>query len=487
METEGIAASLRLRSAWEAVDLGFRMVAAWWKPIYRLWLLTVLPFAALVIAALGNYPAIALVVIWWFKPLYDRIVLHVISDGLFGEVPPLRESLGSWRTLGGGVWRSLLLARFSPTRGVSIPVHMLERLQGRSHRERCHVLLGREVRVPAGLLYICSGFELALCAGLDSLFSSIPYAQKSINLETLLLAGPDYEFGVGALVAYVAVISIIEPFFVGGCFGFYINRRVYLEGWDIDLAFRRLAERCRKLAAAALVLVVAACVSLLATASPVQAQLFGERVECEADAAQAAPCIEQILATDEFKTYTEQSFPAPSGDLPEFLQGLLSFLGSIFVALTQLSGVFLVLLVILIFAAIVYSLRNRAPRAQRTPEPNLPQHRFGLDLRPESLPTDVVADARALFAAGDAAGALSLLYRASLVYVIRSLGVEIAESATEGECVRLVRAGAHGTVSDSFGRLTRAWLYCAYAHTPPGAEEFQELCELWSPILRAEP
>ena len=95
MQTDGIAASLRLRSAWEAVDLGFRMVAAWWKPIYRLWAVTVLPFTALVITGLSESPELALLVLWWFKPLYDRVVLPK-----FLQKPSDNKRPGAGQTLG---------------------------------------------------------------------------------------------------------------------------------------------------------------------------------------------------------------------------------------------------------------------------------------------------------------------------------------------------------------------------------------------------
>ena len=486
MQTEGLAASLRLRSSWEAVDLGFRMTSVWWRPIYRLWAVTVVPFCALVIGALHEYPLAAFFVIWWFKPLYDRLVLYVLSEGLFGEVPTLRESLGSWRQMKGGILRFLLWARFSPVRGVSIPVRMLERLKGSACRERCRVLLGREVRVPAGLFFTCTAFEIALDTGLHSLFASIPYAQREIDWETALLSGFDSDFTMLTVVIYVVVMSIVEPFFVGGSFGFYINRRVYLEGWDIDLSFRNLAERCRQGSASAAALTSLVSLALLSFPSPSIAQLADEAVQCESGAQHTAGCIEKVLATDEFRTWIERPVPKSDAEMPALMEGLLTLLGSLFGSLSQLIYVFIPVLVALILAAIVYSIRNRAPPVATAPSEPLPDVRFGLDLRPESLPEDVIAEAAAAFRAGDAAGALSLLYRAALVHLIHARGVRIAESATEGECVRMVRAGAARGLADSFARLTSAWLYCAYAHRPPDADEFEQLCELWSPVLRAE-
>ena len=44
-------------------------------------------------------------------------------------------------------------------------------------------------------------------------------------------------------VVYLAAITAMEPFYVGAGFALYLNRRTLLEGWDIEIAFRRIAER----------------------------------------------------------------------------------------------------------------------------------------------------------------------------------------------------------------------------------------------------
>jgi len=132
------------------------------------------------------------------------------------------------------------------------------------------------------------------------------------------------------------------------------------------------------------------------------------------------------------------------------------------------------------------SLRDRE-RAPPTTRPVLPMVRFGLDLRPESLPPDVVAAARARFAAGDAQGALSLLYRGALVHLVRGAGLRIPASATEGECERAARKTVDAALANDFSALTRAWTYCAYARQAPESAAFEALCASWSPRLGVAP
>jgi len=131
----------------------------------------------------------------------------------------------------------------------------------------------------------------------------------------------------------------------------------------------------------------------------------------------------------------------------------------------------------------------RALRAQRAHAPVSESEesplRRGLDLRPESLPDDVVAAARARFAAGDPTGALSLLYRGALVQLAKRFELRLPASATEGECEALARNALEGALARDFAALARAWLYCAYAHQPPAPPEFDELCARWSSGLGA--
>ena len=44
-------------------------------------------------------------------------------------------------------------------------------------------------------------------------------------------------------IVYALVILALEPFYVAAGFALYLNRRTLLEGWDIELALRRIAER----------------------------------------------------------------------------------------------------------------------------------------------------------------------------------------------------------------------------------------------------
>jgi len=76
---------IRPRSPSEAVDLGYRLARAWWRPIYAVWFTMVAPVWALAYAVGYRKPWIAAIVLWWLRPLFDRAVLHVVSHAVFGD------------------------------------------------------------------------------------------------------------------------------------------------------------------------------------------------------------------------------------------------------------------------------------------------------------------------------------------------------------------------------------------------------------------
>src|SRR5206468_3106666 len=50
-------------------------------------------------------------------------------------------------------------------------------------------------------------------------------------------------FSYADLFGYAAAVLLLEPFYVAAGFALYLNRRTLLEGWDIEVSLRRLAQR----------------------------------------------------------------------------------------------------------------------------------------------------------------------------------------------------------------------------------------------------
>lgn len=107
----------------------------------------------------------------------------------------------------------------------------------------------------------------------------------------------------------------------------------------------------------------------------------------------------------------------------------------------------------------------------------LPTQVAGLDIRPESLPDDIGAAARAAWLRNDVVQALSLLYRGALSVLVLRFGVAIRSSFTEQECLRATRKSVGGTVTGYFARLTEAWVIAVYAKRLPSSEVGLALCD----------
>ena len=87
MQAADIAIGLRRRSPWEAMDLGLTMLQRWWRAVYVPHLLFAVPLMAAAIAVGWWFERawLGLLIVWWLKPVYDRLVLHVLSRAVFGE------------------------------------------------------------------------------------------------------------------------------------------------------------------------------------------------------------------------------------------------------------------------------------------------------------------------------------------------------------------------------------------------------------------
>jgi hypothetical protein len=96
-----------------------------------------------------------------------------------------------------------------------------------------------------------------------------------------------------------------------------------------------------------------------------------------------------------------------------------------------------------------------------------PEIMFGMDVRPDSLPDDIVAEAQKLWQANKHREALSLLYRGALVHLINQEKVQLENSFTEGDVLKHAAKIISKTKQDYLQLLTRQWQAIAYAHRKP--------------------
>jgi Domain of unknown function (DUF4129) len=255
MLSDRLQIALRTRSPWEAADLGFQLVRSYAKPVWATWALAVLPIA-LLIGLLSHFLWgnlwVATLLLWWLKPLFDVPILHVLSRAVFGEQISPKQALAlAWNKSNlGPMLRWLSYRRLHPSRALYLPVDFLERETGARRNSRTQVL-SREQGSPVSLLTII-GVHMEAMLMVSVLMLGLLFVPTEFMSDAMrdvferLFTEPPIWFEWVEYLAYVAAASVLEPFYVGAGFGLYLNRRMELEAWDIDLSFRDLAARIRK-------------------------------------------------------------------------------------------------------------------------------------------------------------------------------------------------------------------------------------------------
>ena len=250
MQLESIAANVRMRSSWEAIDLGFAMVRAWWLIIYTpLAILLVTLIALFLLVIPYEYYWVTLLLLWWLKPLYHRLILEIISHRLFGETVPVTAVLKKLPQLilKTGLLSELTWRRFSLSRGFRLPIWQLENLRGAARQKRQKILLNNVHSDAVWLTVAIFCFQFILTLSFFILIWLFIPGYFSDDLLSRLLSNQlddiGYSVEIIAVTGFVLVIAFLEPFYIGASFALYINRRTQLEAWDIELEFRKMSQR----------------------------------------------------------------------------------------------------------------------------------------------------------------------------------------------------------------------------------------------------
>lgn len=515
MRFDGVTIALRSRSAWEAVDLGVALVRANAARIYAAWLLATLPAFVAVNAACALIGAMwpAPLILWWLKPAFDRIPLFVVSRAVFGEEPALAETLRAQRSWG---WRALAswltFRRLHPGRAMLLPVDLLEAPPRETRRKRIDALMRRD-SAPNIMLTIV-GVHMEAIFGLAVwmlalMFVPIEFFSDSLKAmwENLFDKPPLWGQALVNFVGWLAM-TLVEPFYVGAGFGLYLNRRVQLEGWDIELAFRRLAARLAQPLAAAL---LAAVVVLHAPAARADApapktpaaqdgaatagklipetkakplaEIFGE--EYRKDDGKFVAAVKRAYLDDDLnpKQKIGQWKPrlqneSEQGPKPKQSSPMVSAFGEM-VAFAAKFGLWIVvagLLMVLLFNVRRWLPWVAAARARRRAPDAIEVH----DVETAAaMPDDIANAVRALWERGRAREALSLLYRASVSRLADRLGTPLPPGATEADCLRHARKLGEDAYAALFARIVRCWQAAAYAQRLPAGPDVEALLRAW--------
>jgi hypothetical protein len=460
-----IAITLRRRSPWEAMDLGLAMLQRWWRQVYLPHTLVsfVVMGSVIGIGWLAERPWLALALVWLLKPVYDRAILHVLSHAVFGDLPGTRKVLAAvnqWLWVGLLPALAIRVVWFDLARSFNLPVRQLEHQSGRAARERRAVLGRRASTYAVWLTFTCLLIEILVIYGSIGLVGQLflpATAAESAGFREAIFGSATLGDAIGYrhVVGYALAVWFFEPFYVAAGFALYLNRRTLLEGWDIEVALRRIAE---KHAAAVLI-----AIFLLGIALPVPSYAQEKNPKQE---------IAEVLKSKEFGYYREVERWQPKKKAEEPKAEDRSGWLALGYALAKAAEVLLWIGAGAIIAYALWWIARMMPRGAKLPvEPYRPPAAlFGMELAPETLPADVGASAAALAREGRLREALSLLYRGALSELVHKRGVQLLASHTEGEAVQLAKL-------PYFSSLVDSWRSCAYAKRMPPASEVERLAQ----------
>jgi len=193
----------------------------------------------------------------------------------------------------------------------------------------------------------------------------------------------------------------------------------------------------------------------------------------QAEVNQYQESAQEIIADEDFaihhrtvKVPKEETSSGGNFSWPDWLSnlGVPGFIGAVGVA------VFWIILT-LVVAGIVYLIirnwhvfsRGSGGRQGGADKPRT-EAVMGMDIRPESLPDNIVAAAREAWRNGDSHLALSILYRGSIAWLVNKESLQAAGNAT---------------YKSYFSTLTGTWVDVAYGKKDPEDSNMSDLCDQW--------
>jgi hypothetical protein len=490
-----------------------------------------LPFLALSLLIPVERLWLSTLLLWWLKPLFERPLLHILSYAVFNDLPSVRSTVKAFPSLAiKQIVASLTWRRLSPSRSMDLAVLQLEGLSGARRQERLR-LLHREDSAPAGwLTFFCANIESFLGMGIIGFIWAMIPSEIDIDWANLFLDQDSAYLQYTKVIIWYIAMTLVAPFYITCGFALYLNRRIKLEAWDIDIAFRRIVNKrdsnggkfsTKTNSAHALLLALSLGIGLFAVdaSTPAYAQdelpetvvtqvesgtdsntLSNEHTDIS-DRSAAKKIINKVMQQEEFshkKTERHIKLFEPDEDSPPdednaFIKWLVDFLKNAenFTGIGIASGLEFILwgLVIVLIFWVVFRYRHwlaaQFVRVNAAPEERKkPVTLFGMEVTRESLPADISSAALQLLQQNDTRAAVALLYRACL-YRLIYVGVDIEDGHTENECLALMRAHfstKQNTAAqvDYFSQLSIIWQRLAYGHLTPEQHIAQQLCSHWN-------
>jgi hypothetical protein len=458
--------ALRRRNGWEAADSG---ILLWRNNLPYLLFFFVLPVLGIILAfmCIRSIPAwVGILLLWWLKPLFDHLMLHVIAVRFFeNRASVFRLFRGLGKSLGRGLAGDLLWRRFSPLRSVVMPIRTLENPKTPK---------GRRIRalqkgcLNFGVLLSCLGLgmEVVLLAGELVFFVILIELFNPSFFIRFLFYGTTVD---GFFLRWYSLNYVfVESLYVCMGFGVYINSRVEVEGWDIQLLFQNFVEKRKIPRTVAVLLVIPVFLFPPGgfTQTPMPAQALEEVLSSRDFGGETEGWGIRLRSRERDKTVELPLFSGPpwAEDVREWTaRGFRLFL---IAAAAGLAGVSL--------------FRLRGPGRGKPPVRMPRDHGIPAGEGPAAL----LAKARDRYARGELRAAWAACLAAAFGACESRGRVLFPPGATEYECLALVRSREDGwEITEGFAFLVENWISLAYGGAVPRSGAFERVLDFCQSLL----
>lgn len=490
MDLEKISVKIRPRQGFEAIDLGFIMARNWYFPMLATWLAVALPVYLLLQYLLWAEPLWLMFVFWFFKPYYERLALYYLSRRLFGDKLTAKQLFKKLLPISLGQFVPTFLLRFSVARSFEMAVLMLEQQTAAKRAARLRML--KQTRTFYGLRLTLLGVHAELVIYLSLIAVVYFFLPQSLKFDSLL----DFMANEGVLIshvfnfAYFMAMAFFAPFYIAAGFSLYLNQRTWLEAWDIELSFKRIAKRLQGQLSSIVGIVVTVVFVAAIIAMPAQ-NAHAQTVEKQ----QLKQTLNTILEGEEYgqlQYQTKWHSTRQKKDEQElkWLEKTFKFLVNMADAVHRMSLLDVVssilkwVIYITLAALVVYLLYfyRHSFKAVLSPNPKTRAKAASIShILPDTqpLPTDVTAQLELLIGQHKFRQALALLYKATLLTLVEKYDFRLANSLTEGEFLQLAAAKCSAHDHSWLSLLMSKWLAIAYAHQNLSQAEIKSMALSW--------
>ena len=469
MKFQDSQVELRLRTQDEAIDVGILLARRYWWALLGSWALFAIPVFGL--ACFVPHTLLAVLILWWFKPLFERLPLLVVSSAIFSQKHTVKSALRSVFQYDTLAW--LTIYRVCPGRSTLTPVAALEGIESGTGQIRRRRQL---VKSPLISSYLLLHIGMFLCEFLlvvigVFLYMKIvePVFDGTLAFYDLFVAQWEWvwtsQSGKVLLLCMVLMSSaFMAPFYVCAGFGLYINRRIGLEGWDLYLGFQRIVAGLTVVCVAFLIFVPNAQVAAQETSLPTEGTTQSH-IRSEIDDTMSEHVVREEVVR------VPRNLELGIGTGPGVLTRIVSY---IVISLLIASVIGLVIWVLIRLRVWEFVKRRSKTRSVDETEVSI----IADSTKEVDLPADVVANAKLAWSEGRARDAMSLLYRGALLFLIAKHSCPIEVCDTERVCARVI-ARRVPSLSTVFNKLSMHWQQVAYGKKRLADHEFHQLVSLY--------